>query len=130
VAVYKQAINVLRDKRVLLSRYPLGFDTLIVDIMGPDFKMADELRTKHATVRDLLAHRVGMAHYEMTMMMGLDLSHSVQEYCRSVVLYVFMYICVCVCVVFVCVVFLCYLVCAVQIYVSVYRCKHVCSLVK
>jgi len=68
---------------MLSPRCPLGFDTTIVEIMGRDLKMSDELCTRRATIKDVLAHRLGLPSYQMISMMGLNLSPSLQQYCRS-----------------------------------------------
>jgi hypothetical protein len=39
-------------------RYSLS--TKVKDILGPDFKFADKLRTEEATVEDLLAHKMAI----------------------------------------------------------------------
>jgi len=52
--------------------------------MGVDFRFADDMRTRQATIRDLLAHRTGLPAYKMALMVGLEPSHSRQDYCRSV----------------------------------------------
>lgn len=67
----------------LSSSYPEKWDTRVADIMGPDFRLVDELRTNEATIRDLLAHKMGYPSYGATWLLGLEGHHSRQEYCRS-----------------------------------------------
>lgn len=62
-------------------RYPRRWDTRVVDVMGRDFHFADELRTEHTSIRDLLAHRTGLPGYKMALMSGLDPSRSRMDYC-------------------------------------------------
>lgn len=64
------------------TRFPLNWGTRVADVMGSDFRFADELRTRETTIRDLLAHRTGLPSYMMALMVGLDPSHSRQDYCR------------------------------------------------
>ena len=40
--------------------FSVTWDTRVKDVMPPDFAFYDELRTEHATIRDLLSHRMGI----------------------------------------------------------------------
>ena len=39
------------------------WDTPLVDILGADFALQDEFRTEQASLKDILAHRLGMPSY-------------------------------------------------------------------
>jgi len=56
--------------------------------MGSDFRFVDDLRTRQTTIRDLLAHRTGLPTYKMALMVGLEPTHSRQDYCLYVMLVV------------------------------------------
>ncbi|ELU17941.1 hypothetical protein CAPTEDRAFT_185994 [Capitella teleta] len=63
-------------------RFPHKWDTRVKDVMRRDFHFADDLRTEETTIRDLLAHRVGFLDYEGTWLVGLEGTHSREDYCR------------------------------------------------
>ena len=46
-----------------VSSFPLSYswETPVVDILGPDFRLGDDYITQHVTLRDLLSHRTGLA---------------------------------------------------------------------
>ncbi|CAH1775116.1 unnamed protein product [Owenia fusiformis] len=50
----------------------LTWDTRIRDIMGNSFHLADEERTNQATIRDLLAHKLGIPGYFGALMSGME----------------------------------------------------------
>jgi len=56
--------------------------------MGDHFRFVDDLRTRHTTLRDLLAHRTGLPAYNMALMVGLDPTRSRLDYCRYMALMV------------------------------------------
>ena len=66
---------------VTVGRFPMRWNTPVVDVMGSQFRFPDELRTRQTTVRDLLAHRTGLPSYKMALMVGLQPQHSRQDYC-------------------------------------------------
>lgn len=49
---------------MLVDEKKLGWDMPVIEYM-PDFKLYDEYATLHATLRDLLCHRTGMANHQM-----------------------------------------------------------------
>ncbi|XP_041368109.1 D-alanyl-D-alanine-carboxypeptidase/endopeptidase AmpH-like [Gigantopelta aegis] len=44
----------------LLDRHNISLNTPVVDVLGKDFRFEDDLRTKYATLEDLLSHRLGI----------------------------------------------------------------------
>ena len=67
----------------ILYSYPQKWDTKVKDIMGEDFRFADDQRTQEASIRDLLAHKMSLHSYGAVWLVGLDQQHTRQEYCRS-----------------------------------------------
>lgn len=65
-----------------MCTFRYNWDTLVKDVMGEDFKLSEEVRTERATVRDLFAHKMGLAYYGATALIGLPEGPSRQEYCR------------------------------------------------
>jgi len=65
------------------KRHRNGWDTLVSDIMGPDFQLTD-FREKRATIRDVLSHRMGLVSYKLPLMLGLNDNYSNREYCRYI----------------------------------------------
>ncbi|XP_019626516.1 PREDICTED: uncharacterized protein LOC109471609 [Branchiostoma belcheri] len=45
---------------ILGEREDVNWDTVLTDILGPDFRFRDEFRTKETTLRDILAHKTGL----------------------------------------------------------------------
>ena len=62
--------------------FSITWDTRLVDIFGPDFRLSGEFRTSRITIRDVLSHKVGWAQYAGGWMMGFDSSKPRQDYCR------------------------------------------------
>eukprot|EP00058_Branchiostoma_floridae_P025719 XP_002611209.1 hypothetical protein BRAFLDRAFT_71169 [Branchiostoma floridae] len=48
---------------ILAERDDVTWDTPLVDILGEEFRFQDEFRTKEATLRDLLAHKMGLQKF-------------------------------------------------------------------
>jgi len=71
-----------------VDRFPQRWDTRVADVMGDHFRFVDDLRTRHTTLRDLLAHRTGLPAYNMALMVGLDPTRSRLDYCRYMALMV------------------------------------------
>ena len=49
--------------------YSITWDTAIQDILGDEFVLADDLRTKQATIKDILSHRMGFPAYFSPMLL-------------------------------------------------------------
>ncbi|XP_064605216.1 uncharacterized protein LOC135470294 [Liolophura sinensis] len=64
------------------SKGQYSWDTPVRDIMGGDFRFADDERTRSATLRDLAAHKMGLYSYILPTIAGLDSSHTDMDYCR------------------------------------------------
>lgn len=56
-----------------MCTFRYNWDTLVKDVMGEDFKLSEEFRTERATMRDLLGHKMGLAYYGATALIGLGL---------------------------------------------------------
>ncbi|XP_019628311.1 PREDICTED: uncharacterized protein LOC109472883 [Branchiostoma belcheri] len=61
---------------ILGEREDVSWDTVLTDILGPDFRFKDEFRTKEATLRDLLAHKTGLESLGLAIDTGLDIDRA------------------------------------------------------
>eukprot|EP00058_Branchiostoma_floridae_P025718 XP_002611208.1 hypothetical protein BRAFLDRAFT_71168 [Branchiostoma floridae] len=57
---------------ILAERDDVTWDTPLVDILGEEFRFQDEFRTKEATLRDILAHKMGLQKFHQLLAFGMD----------------------------------------------------------
>ncbi|CAH1264637.1 Hypp3042 [Branchiostoma lanceolatum] len=68
---------------ILGEREDVSWDTVLTDILGPSFRFRDQFRTKEATLRDLLAHKIALENpWYVAVVMGQDIDRS--EFARRV----------------------------------------------
>ncbi|XP_066287724.1 uncharacterized protein [Branchiostoma lanceolatum] len=63
VASVTKSFTVALLADLLAEKGDVTWDTPLVDILGEDFRFQDEFRTKEATLRDLLAHTMGLQKF-------------------------------------------------------------------
>ncbi|XP_019626524.1 PREDICTED: beta-lactamase-like protein 3 [Branchiostoma belcheri] len=61
---------------ILGEREDVGWDTVLTDILGPDFSFRDQFRTKEATLRDILAHKTGIENQKLALRVVQDFDRS------------------------------------------------------
>ncbi|CAH1268649.1 LACTB [Branchiostoma lanceolatum] len=63
VASVTKSFTVALLADILAEKGDVTWDTPLVNILGEDFRFQDEFRTKEATLRDLLAHTMGLQKF-------------------------------------------------------------------
>jgi hypothetical protein len=46
--------------RICISLFRYTWDSKLTDILGPDFRLGDDLRSSRTTLKDILSHRTGL----------------------------------------------------------------------
>ena len=64
-----------------VSKGQLQWDRPLREVLGKDFRLQDDFRTQKATIRDLLAHQLGMPSYGGISAAALDISR--QDLCMN-----------------------------------------------
>ena len=74
-----------------VSKGQLKWDQPLREILGKDFRLQGGSRSKKATIRDLLSHRLGMPNYQKVSLAALNVSR--EELCMKYVKHKCIYIC-------------------------------------
>ncbi|CAH1265023.1 Hypp3108 [Branchiostoma lanceolatum] len=61
---------------ILGEREDVSWDTVLTDILGPSFRFRDQFRTEEATLRDLLAHKMGLESLGLALDVGQDIDRA------------------------------------------------------
>ncbi|XP_035678009.1 beta-lactamase-like [Branchiostoma floridae] len=61
---------------ILGERKDVSWDTVLTDILGPSFRFRDQFRTEEATLRDLLAHKMGLESLGLAVDVGQDIDRA------------------------------------------------------
>ncbi|KAL3881024.1 hypothetical protein ACJMK2_033224 [Sinanodonta woodiana] len=67
---------------IVLQERNLTFSTKISKILGPEYAFVNDIRTGEMTIRDLLAHRTGLARLDFTFISGIPKKIGRAEYSR------------------------------------------------
>ena len=64
-------------------RFPftVNWYTKAKQLMGPEFRIVDDLRTEQTSVRDTLSHKLGIPYYDGPWWYGLDPNKTREDYC-------------------------------------------------
>ncbi|KAK3592705.1 hypothetical protein CHS0354_037839 [Potamilus streckersoni] len=67
---------------VILQERNLTFSTKVSKILGPEYAFVNDIRMRGMTIRDLLAHRTGLARLDFTFIAGIPKKIGRTEYSR------------------------------------------------